>query len=348
MLPALIPAFLFLSTHLWATNETEQKAILRVFQLIVRPKSGEASASLASVLNIVAKPLEQSLRTYQRQHPKSQDVEPLLRALHENLPLSRRTGASDHNELESWTSGSLASSIRHTVQNFVTWAQHPTINGMPTSYTHRQMLVGQKILGAKPVLVILLDEIKSQSEAGNASVAYDIATALICAPDVGSDVFLSTQMVPDETGNFPPPPQRRLTLRDALRAEADDWKRINKQDPVTAEMVVRLHRRVEAQMLQLAPPPPDLLPPTLELGGDALDKALAAAAAVGADAADAMTLDTTGLDGVGDLGLGGADLGLVSATNSAGGLDLSGDDIFGSVTGGADFNTDLDFSSWDL
>ncbi len=44
----------------------------------------------------------------------------------------------------------------------------------------------------------------------------------------------------------------------------------------------------------------------------------------------------------------GGDLGLASATNSAGGLDLTGDDIFGSVTGAGDFNTDLDFSSWDF
>ncbi|KAK0635373.1 mediator complex, subunit Med5 [Bombardia bombarda] len=304
LLPSLVPALLYLSNQLWADQPQGQAAIIRVLQLILRPNSisHEASAMLSSVLNIIAKPLEHSLRSYQRQDPKSQEVEPLLRALKENLPLSRRTGGTDHNELESWagthitpaahaipaggaaprssssssasnnhnnnnnsngnnninngggpasTSGLMAA-VRLTVTNLVQWASHPTLNGMPSSYTHRQILVALKMHGARHVLSVLLDELKTQTELGNAAVAYDVVTAILCAPDVYADSSAAAEAtaVPDETtGAFPAPVQRRITLREALKSEAEDWRRVQRTEgPAMAEAVVRLHRRVEAQM----------------------------------------------------------------------------------------------------
>ncbi len=73
----------------------EQRVIVKVLQLILQPSSisTEASAMHSAVLNIVAKPVEHTLRAYQRQNPQSQEVEPLLRALRQNILLSRRTGA---------------------------------------------------------------------------------------------------------------------------------------------------------------------------------------------------------------------------------------------------------------
>lgn len=309
---------------------------------------------LSSVLNIVAKPLEQSLRSYQRQDPKSNEIEPLLKVLKENLPLSRRTGGADHNELESWTStqptngptssaggGGLALAVRNTVQNLIQWAQNPPINGAPAPYTHRQILVALKMLGAKRLLSILLDELRAQNEAPTAPVAYDVVTAIVCAPNAANEP--PTQ----EFGATPVEPrQRRMTLREALKYEAEEWKVLQKgEDPVMAEVVVRLYRRVEAQMLPPPAPPPMLQPELGGLAGDnvALGEAMAAAAAVvaGEHNVDAMSLDTTGLDGTGvDLDLGG----LGSATGSVGGLDLGGDDIFGGLST-TDFGAD--FANWD-
>ncbi len=124
LLPSLISAMLYLSDALWAERLAEQKAITGILQLILRPNSisNEASTMHSAVLNIVAKPLEHSLRAYQRQNPKSQDVEPLLRALKDHIPLSRRTGAADHVELEAWAAtqgGGLAAAVRHLIQSFV-------------------------------------------------------------------------------------------------------------------------------------------------------------------------------------------------------------------------------------
>ncbi|KAK0719808.1 mediator complex, subunit Med5 [Lasiosphaeris hirsuta] len=388
LLPSLVPAILYLSNHLWADGPQGQRAIIRILRLILQPNStsNEASSMLSSVLSIVAKPLEHALRAYQRQDPKSQEVEPLLKALKENLPLSRRTGGTDHNELESWTTsihgaggapgaaaaaasaagGGLTAAIRHTVQSLIQWAQNPPLNGMPAPYTHRQVLAALKILGAKHLLGILLDELKANMDSannngsGSSGVAYDVATAIICAPDVNNEARAAAA-AEETAGAFATPQpkqQRRLTLREALKAEADDWKKIQKTDALMAETVVRLYRRVEAQMALPPPPDPALLQSDLEglgvgdVGGDALGDAMAAAAAAAAgdhtqSVADAMSLDTTGLDGVGmDLGLGAGDLGGLSATGSVGGLDLS-DDIFSGLSG-TDFGTDFTWDSMDL
>lgn len=356
LLPSLVPAILFLSHHLWTTGgNDQQRAIIRILQLILRPGSisGDASSMLSGVLNIVAKPLEHALRTYQKQNPKSQDVEPLLRALKEHIPLSRRTGAANHSELESWTSahaqngspsGGFPAALRNTVHSLVVWAQNPPVNGMPPSFTHRQILAALKMLGAPRLLAILLEELKTHNNEPSAPIAYDVITAIVCAPDVTNEAATST--APTAAGAFgaPEPPQRRMTLREALKAEADEWKRLQKTDPVMAETVIRLHRRVEAQMVPPPAPPPMLQPELSALGEDdiALGDAIAAAAAAGDHAVDGMSLDTTGLDGGVDLGLENLS-GLASAAGSTGGLDLN-DEIFGGLSGG-DFGTD--FGNWD-
>ncbi|KAK4219452.1 putative mediator of RNA polymerase II transcription subunit 5 [Rhypophila decipiens] len=290
LLPSLVPAMLFLSNQLWARQPT-QAAIIRILQLILlQPGSmtHEASTMLSAVLNIVAKPLEHSLRSYQRQDPKSPDVEPLLRALKENLALSRRTGGTDHNELENWTGanggtsntsstpsnpgtganpagssphhhhgGGLSGSVRSTIANLTQWAQHPAL-GLPAPYTHRQILAAIKMLGSKLLLSVLLEELKAQTELGNESVAYDVITSVICAPDTNNTFFTMSPSTDHDpaTQQQQCQQQRRMTLRGALKNEAEDWNRIQKTspDPLAVETIVRLYRRVETQMTPLPPP----------------------------------------------------------------------------------------------
>lgn len=344
LLPSLIPAIRFLSDYLWV-EQKEQKSIIKILQLILLPTSisGEASTMLASVKGIIAKPLEHSLRAYQRQDPKNQDIEPLLRALKDSLPHSRRTGAAEHQELEMWTASSssgLAGAAKHLIQNLVQWGMHPQMTAMPTSYTHRQMIATLKIVGANRLLRVMLEEIRQQTLAGSGSIAYDVVTALVCAPNVSNELPLTSGLL-DETGSLPPPLQRRLTLREVLKMEAENYRRLHKKDPELAEITVRLYRRVEAQLV--LPPPPTMLQAAdmqLDLAGDAtgLGDAMAAAAGVQGDG-------TMAIDGVGnlDMSIGGvsADLGLGASGNN-GGLDASAEaDLFGGL------DTDMDvFDGW--
>ncbi|ORY71831.1 mediator complex subunit Med5 [Pseudomassariella vexata] len=337
LLPSLVMAITYLSNHLRIDNQKEQKAVIKILQLILLTKQGsnEAQTMLSGVLNIVAKPLEHALRTYQRQDPKSQDIEPLLKAIKDNIRVSRRTGGAEHNELEQWTgqqSGGLVASVRHTLQGFVQWSLHPSINIMPTSYSHRQILAAIKLLGPKRLLRLILEEVRQQTDAGSGSVAYDVATALICAPDVTNVTPPPPPTLLSDPNQHPSPVQSRVTLRTALRWEVEDFKKIQKSDPAMAETVVRLYRRVEAQLLM--PQPAEMLQNDLGLG---LDQGAAASLgeALAAAQGDGLVTDDTNVNL--DLGDGTADIKFdMGSGNSTGGLDLgTDDDIFG-VGNGAD------------
>ncbi|KAI0009032.1 Med5-domain-containing protein [Xylariaceae sp. FL0662B] len=342
LLPSLVPAIMSMCNQLWIGDRSQgqdQKAVIRILQLILLTKQGstEAQTMLSAAVNIIAKPLEYSLRSYQRLDPRSQEVEPLLKAMKDNIRLSRRTASAGHNELEAWTStanGGLAASVRHTIQGFVSWSVHPGMNIMPTSYTHRQMLAALKLMGAKRLLYTILEEVKQQTEAGSGSIAHDVATALICAPDVTNMPPPAELALLVDHNNQPlVPPQQQISLRQALKYEAEDFKIIQKADPLMAEIIVRLYRRVEAQLLMPQPPDPMLqgdLALNLDENAAALGDALAAAQNEGLVAEDAnMNLNLGGNSG-NDMNLGGGGGG-----DSTGGLDFGADDdIFGGLGAG--------------
>lgn len=333
LLPCLVMAMSYLSNHLRAAaRPDEQKAVIKIFHLILLSKQGstEAQTMLSAVVNIVAKPLEHSLRSYQRQDPNCQDIEPLLRATKENIALSRRTGGAHHTELESWTNpnnGGLSATVGHTLQGCVQWSLHPGINITPTSYTHRQILAALKLLGPKRLLRLILEEVKQQTDAGSGSVVYDVAIALICAPDVTNIQPPALPSLLGDPSQQPIPIQSRVSLRQMLRWEAEDFKKLQKVDPVMAEHVVRLYRKVETQMLM--PQPAEMLQGDLALG---LDENAAGSM-------DGLPAQGDSLDGLGG-GAGGMSLDMTSA-NNAGGLDLGGDDDIFSSLGGVGDSADL-------
>ncbi|PBP18258.1 mediator complex subunit Med5 [Diplocarpon rosae] len=290
LLPSLVPGITWLACHLWESRG-DANAVLQILSaLITNPASisnnTEASQMLNSILNIVAKNLEQSLRWLQRAEPSRQDVEPLLKTLRGNLGWERR-GASDHTELESWsgsTGGGLIVSLKSTIVNLIQWGLNPALNSNPANFTNRQILVGVKMLGAKRVLSAIIDEVRSQTETGHGSVALDAACALVCAPDAASwDVGISIDVL---GASAMPPQQRRLNLREALRLEAENAPKLHKTEPFLAETIVRLYRKVEAQltMSQQAIDALGDLNSAIEAAGiDAL-----AAEGLGGDAADLL------------------------------------------------------------
>ena len=347
LLPSLVPAIKFLTDYLWV-DQKEQKAIIKVLQLILAPAaiSNEASAMLASVKKIIAKPLDSSLQTYlNKRDPKNQDVTPLLDALKDSIPMSRRTGSADMGEVTEWSKAEpngLWTSLKSTTQGLMHWSMQPAMSIMPTTYTHRQFIAGIKIMGPQRLLRLILEEVRFQTRGETdirnqqdeqqmnhqnqiAGVVNDVATALICAPNVTNE---PPALSVDHQQPPPPPPQRPLGLRDALKLEAERCREIHKTDAVLAEIVVRLHRRVEAQMA-LPQAAPHMMPPPPDMGGMDID----ANAEVSLDAMAAMQGDPgVGLDMSLD-GLGGP-----------GGAGGDGDDLFG----GLDTNIDasLDDLDW--
>ena len=142
----------------------------------------------------------------------------------------------------------MLASLRNAFQSLVLWSTTPDINMTPASYTHRQVLVAVKILGARSVIRTIIDQVKLQNQIQNGSgdLAFDIATAIICAPGAtdglspGDGSMLGTYSHQNLSG--------RLNLREALRLELEESPKISSSDPARAETIVRLHRRVEAQL----------------------------------------------------------------------------------------------------
>ena len=307
---------------------------------------------LASVKNLIAKPLEHALRSYQRKDPKNQDIEPLLSAITENLKQSRRLGGADTQEVESWinsSSSGLTGALKHTISNLIQWSMHPGANSSPTSYTHRQVNTALEICGSKRVLAVILDEVRQQSEAGADGVAHDVATALICAPNATTETSSALPLqnaFGSATTGLNSSQRCMQGLRDALRAEADDCRKIQKTNPLMADIIVRLHRRVE---MQLTPPATQTVLPdanmTLGLDSDqeALNHAMAAAGVSTVVQGDGLDVDGSVLD-MGDMSdMGGLpDLTGLGGASVTGDLDGGGgDDIFGGLD-----TTDMDFEGW--
>jgi len=298
--PSLVTAIIFLTEQLRIDREPEQKAILKILHLILLTKTapGEPTALLTSVLSIVAVDLESALRAHQRARlHNSSDAQQVLQALRDsNIMPSRRTGGADAKELEPWATtpgGGLAAMMRLTMQGFVKWSLNPGVNVMPTSYTHRQFLAARHLLGARHVLSLLLGEISSRVNTHAVAFAYDIVASIICSADV-----LNGRV----RGGAPGP---RMSLRDALWYEMLSSGGLLLTEPVMAEIMVRLHRRVEAL---LAPVPE---PANAMLGADV--------------AALALGMDVVGVPD-----------GLTDAMDSAPALDL---DIGSSVGGGMSLGT---------
>jgi len=259
LLPSLVGAISWLANHIWESRG-DSNTVIQILQTLINPGSisTDANSMLSTILNITAKPLEHSLRWLQRNEPTRQDVEPLSKVLKPHLSFSR-TAAADHTELESWSNshgGGIAGSIRHTIQSLTQWSLSTGMNIMPTSYTHRQILTGVRVLGAKRLLSAIIEEVKAQTANGSGAIVIDVATAIICAPDADSIPLTNSTHLMNmlgETSSTPQPLQRRLTLRDALRTEAENAPKTHKTDVLQAETVIRLFRRVEALMAVAIP-----------------------------------------------------------------------------------------------
>ncbi|CAL5873937.1 uncharacterized protein PFLUO_LOCUS8222 [Penicillium psychrofluorescens] len=254
LLPSLVFALTWLGNHIWET-ETDPTIALKTLHSLVKPSSisGEAQAIHRTVLNITGRLLEEQLKDVRTRHTSRSDIKPILDALEPYLSF-QRMGSCHRSELDNWTghtAGGLVGSIRTTLQSLVLWSASPDINSAPHSYTHRQLVAGVRMLGSTRVLGAILDELKQQSQAGSGDLALDIAATMICAPMAESFAVDQNSYHPVDSTKESLPRCPILTLRDALTLQHENVPKISEKDPLRAEMIVRLWRRVNVLM---APP----------------------------------------------------------------------------------------------
>ncbi|RAK72118.1 putative RNA polymerase II mediator complex subunit Nut1 [Aspergillus fijiensis CBS 313.89] len=253
LLPSLVLALNWLGNHIWET-EGDPSIPLKALHSLINPTSisGEAKEIHRTVLNMTARGLEEQLKDVRARHPSRTDIKPILDALEPCLSFER-SGSCHRSELDSWTShspGGLLGSIRSAFQSLVLWSASPHVSVAPHSYTHRQLVTGVLLLGATRVLGALVEELKLQTETGSGDIALDVSATLICAPM--AEYFAidqnnhSHQPLDPTKESFPRCPI--LTLRSALNLLHDNIPKISEKDPLRAEVIVRLYRRVNALM----------------------------------------------------------------------------------------------------
>lgn len=363
LLPSLVGAIRWMTTYAWEQTHDDFKVVLEILKRVTRApsESAEGQAMHSTIMAIVSQPLARCLQIIRRRHPKRTDLESLT-TLADSHSKSTRNSFAPCPELSAWLSapGSLKHAFQTSLQSLITWSTNVTVNPIqhPPPYNHRQLLIALQILGAKTVLHILLDEIKSRTAAADstAAVALDVATSIVCAPTATSTSPIAIDWALSPTPMPSPARGGRLNLRDTLRLEFDKVTDLINTDMHLAEAIVRLHRRVEAQLSVVSNVAPmthlvaaaaaqmPAMIPGLNITADAsaVDAAVVAAAvqqpldfsvqaaAGGMDltgTGNALNMDLTGADGTGIDLLGGE------------GLQAGDEDIFGDL----DLDESLDF-----
>ncbi|MCJ1467583.1 mediator complex subunit [Pseudocyphellaria aurata] len=254
LLPSLSAGLVWFAHHVWETTErsTDIEITIPALQSLLKPPSmsSDSSAMHAAVLSIVAKPLEDSLGYAQQLHPLRADINPLLEILKPHAQKQRHEVAF-HNSLETWAStagGGLLAAMRHTIQSLLIWSSAtPTSGDMtPPQYTHRQLAETVRLLGAKAVLNLLLDETMAHFETGSSpdlDIALDIIVTMISAPQHQFPFSSSSATLGNNDQHLTL--KRQLSLRDALNTELSQAFDLSKTNLSRATMIVRLHRRVE-------------------------------------------------------------------------------------------------------
>ncbi|CAO2658456.1 Nn.00g061790.m01.CDS01 [Neocucurbitaria sp. VM-36] len=253
LLPSLIGGLSWMASYALEQTHNDLDSILRIFKEVVlsAPSSGDAQAMHSAILAMVSSRLETCFRTLQRRDPSRMNIEPLLQATKVHAFYERSIYTS-MKELEQWTNApnsTLNTALRNTVQQLAQWASTAAIQPNPPSYTHRQIYTSLKILGSYKTLRAIVDEVKAQTDAGNGAAALDIGVSIICSPTV-EDSPISVDWVGSP---IPAPalPRTRINLREMLKEEFNNAASLVATDPSTAETIVRLHRRVEAQLASI-------------------------------------------------------------------------------------------------
>ena len=358
LLPSLVGAIRWMTTYAWEQTHNDIDVVLEILKLVTRAPSasGEGQAMHTTIMIIVSQPLARCLRIIRRRHPKRTDLESLI-TLADSHSKSMRSIFTPSPELPTWLSntGSLKHAFQNSLQSLIAWSTNVTVNPIqhPPPYNHRQLLIALQILGAKTVLHILLDEIKSRtiSADGTDAVTLDIATSIVCAPTTTSTSPIAINWALTPTPMPPLARGGRLNLRDILKLEFDKATDLINTDTHLMEAIVRLHRLVEAQLsavdnvtpmthLAAAAQIPAMIPGlNITADASAVDAAVAAAAQQPLDfsvqaatggmdltgAGDALNMDLTGTDGTGIDLLGGDSL-QAGDEDIFGGLELELDE----------------------
>ena len=338
LLPSLVGGLSWVIKHSWE-DHGDAETLLQILDKLLKPSSSspDTKAMHKAILEIVAKPLYESLNVLTQQQKHKKEAKEFMNLLKPYLD-SQRTTLASKLEVEEWmpaSNGRIASRLQNALRELVSWVTNigPT---PPPKYSHALFITACETLGANAVRDAIMGEVKQQTATGQGAIALDIATALICAPLPNSHSQLLN--LGSATPHMHAP---QLTVRDALHLHTANVQGLLKMPQAEAEALVRLDRRTETQLavtqmpqlpmaIPIADPMADQVMADLGLTDDAL-------AAGGQNSMDPMAalgtnpgadFNNADMNAVLNQSM---DLANAAAQNPAGVADGSTDNIFGDL-----------------
>lgn len=229
LLPSVISGLCWLSQHLWSNLDSNPYPTLQILSslVIAHDLAPETAETHRTVVSISAHPLDAVLRELLRRPSLTPDIaataQQLLTHLKPHLAF-KRSGSPTREEIESWVhtvgSGGLSSALANLYTAMFNWSLPGELMSprpQTTGYTHRLLITAHRLLGAKRVVEIIINETAKFRVSHQApGVTEDVAAAFL------------TVFLPEEN--------RGMTLREALRGAEEDGN----------EVAMEVARRVDA------------------------------------------------------------------------------------------------------
>lgn len=237
LLPSLVMGLKWLAKHSWE-DHGDADVLLHVLEKLLKPSSSseETKAMHRAVLSIVAGPLFVSLHELIKRHPEKKQAAALSELLKPYVG-QQRNFACSKGQLEEWIQqdGDVPSHIQRTARELTTWAataSNPP--NPPPKFSYKEFATAQQILEHGKILNAIVDELKDTS---NLPVALDVWTSMICVP--------AAQQTNKCAGKF----------QTCARLSSTNISGLLDKSKVEAEALIRLGRRVEAQVAVAQMPP---------------------------------------------------------------------------------------------
>lgn len=241
LLPSLIMGLGWLAKHSWEDHD-DAAILIQVLEKLLKPSSSsqDTQAMHRAVLAMIATPLSSSLEEYsQQQGGGNKTVVSLLELLKPHLN-QQRSLSYRKAEIDGWlqSGATLQSQVQQSIRELISWAALPSSPpNPPPRYNHRTFVVACDLLEGQVMLSAMTQEINRNGFA-DMPVALDVCTSLVCAPT-------PLPMGSQQSANSHSPTAR---LRNHLRVVSSDVKGLLQRPESEAETLVRIGRRVEAQL----------------------------------------------------------------------------------------------------
>ncbi|KAI5289410.1 mediator complex subunit [Ascosphaera aggregata] len=270
LLPSLIFALRWLESHI-LDFQGDLTPSIRALEALVKPTSisGDSQEMHRVVLQIMSESLENTLKIFWVKHPNQADTISRIIEVLKDHRTYRRSPAVHHSLFNSWSSnsvpGGIVADLISTFSSLVYWSSNTAISLTPFSYTHCELLAALRTVGAVRVLHGIIKELQEQANSGSLDLALDIAASFVVAPTV--ETFERDQAMHKhqqalnenkigEIISAQSSGSTLMSLRDALACEHEALSSESiRQDELRAQLVVRLHRRVNALTMPPQPVP---------------------------------------------------------------------------------------------